>query len=426
MPRHIFALVDCNSFYAACEKVFNPQLADKPVGILSNNDGIIVALSPELKRLGVTRGTPGFKIDKQLIRKHDIRIFSSNYALYGDMSNRVMRTLTQFTPDIELYSIDEAFLSLFGFEYLNLTDYGRKIKETMWQWTGLPVSIGIGPTKTLAKVANRFAKKHSFIENVFDITDHPDKDKILRWVEVEHIWGVGRQYARMLRRNGIENAYQLSQAPDKWVQKKMTIVGLRMVKELRGISCIDLEMDIDPKKEIVSSRSFGTPVTELRDMQEATAAYCTRAVEKLREEKQVASQITVFLTTNRFKNEPQYANYATARLSLPSAYTPDFLKAAHKVLKNIFRPGYKYKKTGVMISDIMHQSKVPLDFFQPTYLDDKRKIIMDCMDDINEKMGSGRLTYAASGIKCPWQMKREKLTPSYTTSWSHIPVVKAC
>jgi DNA polymerase V len=302
MPRHIFALVDCNSFYAACEKVFNPCLTDKPVGILSNNDGIIVALSPELKRLGITRGIPGFKINKQLIRKHDIRIFSSNYALYGDMSNRVMQTLTQFTPDIEIYSIDEAFLSLSGFKYLNFTDYGKKIKDTVWQWTGLPVSIGIGPTKTLAKVANRFAKKHSFIENVFDIIDHPDKDKILRWTDVEHIWGVGRQYAKMLRRNGIENAYQLSQAPDKWIQKKMTLMGLRMVKELRGISCIDLEMDIKPKKEIVSSRSFGTPVTELQDMQEATAAYCTRAVEKLREDKQVASQITVFLTTNRFKN----------------------------------------------------------------------------------------------------------------------------
>ena len=350
MARDIFALVDCNSFYAACEKVFNPQLADKPVGILSNNDGIIVALSPELKQLGITRGTPGFKIDKQLIRKHNVRIFSSNYALYGDMSNRVMQILTQFTPDLELYSIDEAFLSLSGFGYLNLTDYGRKIKDTVWKWTGLPISIGIGPTKTLAKVANHFAKKHSFIENVFDITNHPDKDKILRWVNVEHIWGVGRQYARMLRRNGIENAYQLSQAPDKWVQKKMTIVGLRMVKELRGISCIDLETDINPKKEIVSSRSFGAPVIELRDMQEATATYCIRAVEKLREEKQVASQITVFLTTNRFKNEPQYANYATARLLLPSAYTPDFLKAVQKILKNIFRPGYKYKKSGVMIS----------------------------------------------------------------------------
>ncbi len=425
MARDVFALVDCNSFYASCEKVFNPHLADKPVGILSNNDGIIVALSPELKKLGIKRGDAAFKIDKQFIRKNGIYLFSSNYTLYGDMSNRVMQTLHDFTPDIEIYSIDEAFLSLKGFKHLNLTKYGRQIKRTVYRHTGLPVSVGIGPTKTLAKVANRFAKKHPFIEGVFDITDHPDKDKILRWMEVEHIWGVGRQYAKMLRRNGIENAFQLTQAPNKWVQNKMTIVGLRMVKELRGISCIDLEEDIPPKKEIVSSKSFGASVTELLDLQEATAEYCLRAVEKLREENQVASQITIFISTNRFKNEPQYANYASARLPLPSAYSPDFLHAAATIMKKIYRPGYNYKKSGVMISDIIHQSKAPLDFFQPCYLDDKRKVIMDCMDEINEKMGNHRLTYAASGIKKPWQMKRQALTPSYTTSWQHIPVVKA-
>ncbi len=425
MARDIFALIDCNSFYASCEKVFNPHLADKPVGILSNNDGIIVALSPELKKLGIKRGDAAFKIDKRFIRQHGIHLFSSNYTLYGDMSNRVMQTLHDFSPDVEVYSIDEAFLSLKGFEHLNLTDYGRQIKRTIRQHTGLPVSVGIGPTKTLAKVANRFAKKHSFIEGVFDITDHPDRDKILRWLEVEHIWGVGRQYAKMLRRNGIENAFQLAQAADKWVQNKMTIVGLRMVKELRGISCLDLEEDIPPKKEIVSSRSFGSAVTELRDMQEATAEYCLRAVEKLREEHQVASQITVFITTNRFKNEPQYANYATARLPLPSAYSPDFLHAASVIMKKIYRSGYNYKKSGVMISDIIHQSKAPLDFFQPCYLDDRRKVIMDCLDEINGKMGNHQLTYAASGIKKSWQMKRQSLTPSYTTSWQHIPVVKA-
>jgi DNA polymerase V len=425
MARDIFALVDCNSFYASCEKVFNPDLRDKPVGILSNNDGIIVALSPELKRLGITRGTPGFKIDRGLMRKHDVHIFSSNYALYGDMSGRVMQTLDQFTPDIEIYSIDEAFLSLTGFEYLNLTEYGRKIKETVRQWTGLPVSIGIGPTKTLAKVANRFAKKHSYAQGVFDITGHPDMRKVLEWAEVENIWGVGRQYAKMLRRNGIKNAYQLSQTTDKWVQKKMTIVGLRTAKELRGISCIDLEMDIDPKKEIVSSKSFGTPVTDLQGLMEATASYCLRAVEKLREENQVASQITVFLTTNRFKNEPQYANYGTARFSVPSAYTPDFIRASKRILKKIFQDGYKYKKSGVMISDIIHQSRAPLDIFLPCYLDDRRKVIMDCMDSVNGKMGSGKLTYAAAGIERSWQMRREALTPSYTTSWKHIPTVHA-
>lgn len=425
MARDIFALVDCNSFYASCEKVFNPDLQHKPVGILSNNDGIIVALSPELKKLGVTRGTPGFKLDRSFIRKHDIHIFSSNYTLYGDMSSRVMQTLNQFTPDIEIYSIDEAFLKLNGFAYLDLTQYGRKIKDTVWQWTGLPVSVGIGPTKTLAKVANRFAKKHSYAQGVFDITAHPDMRKILEWVEVENIWGVGRQYAKMLRRNGIKNAYQLSQSPDKWVQKKMTIVGLRTAKELRGISCIDLEIDIDPKKEIVSSKSFGAPVSDLEGLLEATASYCMRAAEKLREENQVASQITVFLTTNRFKNEPQYANYGSARFSVPTAYTPDLVRASSRILKKIFRPGYKYKKSGVMISDIIHESRAPLDLFLPCYLDDRRKVIMDCMDTVNDKLGAGKLTYAAAGIERPWQMKRKILSPSYTTSWQHLPTVHA-
>jgi len=425
MSKNTVALVDCNNFYASCEKVFNPHLADKPVGILSNNDGIIVALSNELKKLGISRGTAAFKINKHFIKKHDIKLFSSNYTLYGDMSARVMNTLSSFTPDLEIYSIDEAFLSLSGFEHLDLTDYGRQIKKTVWLHTGLPVSVGIGPTKTLAKIANRFAKKHNFAEGVFDITKHPDKDKILRWIEVGHIWGVGRQYAKMLCRNGITNAYELTQVPDNWVQKKMTIVGLRLVKELRGISCIDLEIDIKPKKEIVSSKSFGNPVTELQDLMEAISDYCSVAVKKLRSQNQVASLVIVFLSTNRFKNEPQYANYAKVRLPLPSAYTPDFIHAANRIIKKIYRPGYKYKKVGVMLADIMHQSKTPLDFFQPTYLDDYRKVIMDCMDDINNKMGSHKITYASAGIKKPWQMKREKLTPSYTTSWKHIPVVKA-
>lgn len=425
MAKERIALVDCNNFYASCEKVFAPQLRNKPIGVLSNNDGIIVALSPELKKLGVKRGTPAFKINKYLIKKFDIRFFSSNYTLYGDMSARVMKTLTQFTPELEIYSIDEAFLSLTGFDHLNLTDYGKEIKKMVKKWTGLPVSVGIGPSKTLAKVANRFAKKHRFTEGVFDISDHPDREKVLRWITVEDIWGVGRQYAKMLRRNGITNAFELTKAPDKWIQDKMTIVGLRMVKELRGFSCLDLELDIDPKKEIVSSKSFGRAVTSFQEMKEAAADYCTRAVEKLRKDKQVASLLMVFLSTNRFKNEPQYANYASLHLPLPSAYTPDFLLATQKILKKIFRPGYKYKKVGIMLSEITHQTKAPLDLFRPTYLDDHRKIVMDCIDKINEKMGNHKMIYAAAGVSRKWQMRRDHLTPHYTTNWQDIPIVQA-
>ncbi len=425
MKKDIYALVDCNNFYASCERVFQPELENKPVGILSNNDGCIVALSNELKKLNIPRGTPAFKIN-HLIKKHGIKILSSNYALYGDMSARVMKTLSQFTPDLEIYSIDEAFLSLKGFEYLDLIEYGKKIRETVLQWTGIPTSIGIGPSKTLAKIAARVAKKYRKFNGVFNITKHPKMDDVLKSIDVGKVWGVGFKYAKMLKKNGINNAYELSQTPDKWVQKRMTIVGLKTVKELRGISCIDLEMDIDPKKEIVSSRSFGSPVTELSDLQEAAASYCVRAVEKLREQNQVASQIMVYLTTNRFRqNDPQYANYAISYLPLPSAYTSDFLHAVKRVLKSIFREGYKYKKVGVMISDIMHQSKAPLDFFEHTYLDDRRKTIMDCFDMINKKWGSNTLTYINTNADKKWKMKREKLSPGYTTNWNELPIVKA-
>ncbi|MBN1327172.1 MAG: Y-family DNA polymerase [Candidatus Cloacimonetes bacterium] len=423
MVRDKFALVDCNNFYASCERVFNPALEHKPIGILSNNDGIIVALSNELKALGVSRGTPVFKL-KELIKKHDIRIFSSNYSLYGDMSARVMKILAYYTPDLEIYSIDEAFLSLRGMAG-NMTAYADQIRNRIRQWTGLPVSIGIGPSKTLAKIANHVAKRNQRLKGVFDISDHPRFNEILAAVDVKHIWGIGPQYAKLLHRNGINNALQLTNAPRDWIRRKLTIMGLRTVMELRGVSCLELELITEPKKEIVSSRSFGNPVTKLQDLREATTAYCTRAVEKLREEKQAASQIMVYLTTNRFRNERQYANFQSTRLPLPSAYTPEFLQASLKLLDYLYRPGYKYKKVGVMISDIIPESQLPLDFFQPTYLDDRRKAIMNCVDSINQKMGMNMLAYASIGNSLNWQMKREMLSPHYTTRWEHLPLVKA-
>lgn len=422
--NQIYALVDCNSFYASCEKVFRPDLEGAPIGVLSNNDGIIVAASPELKKLGIDRGEAGFKI-KHLIKRHGIELFSSNYALYGDLSARIMKTLETFTPNLEIYSIDEAFLSLTEFKHLDLTEYGHLIKDTVYKWTGMPVTVGIGSSKTLAKIANRVGKKFKGTRGVYDLTNHANLKKVLEWVEVENIWGVGRQYAKMLHRNKIDNAWQLSQTSQQWIKKRMTIVGFRTVLELNGISCIDLQEDVDPKKEIVSSKSFGTPVQSLEDLKEATASYCTRAVEKLRLDNQVASQVMVFLSTNRFKDEPQYANYAVAQLPVPSAYTPDFIHKANQVLEKIYRQSYNYKKVGVMISNISHESKAPLDLFSPCYLDDRRKVIMDCMDSINQKMGAGKLKYAALGIKQDWQMKRGNLSPCYSTRWSDLPKAKA-
>ena len=275
-----FALVDCNNFYASCERIFNPELEGKPIGILSNNDGIIVALSNELKALGITRGTPGFKI-RHLLKRHDIHLFSSNYTLYGDISSRVMESLARFTPDLEIYSIDEAFLSLAGLEHLDLTAYGKKIRKMIKRWIGLPVSIGIGPTKTLAKIANHVAKRRQELNGVFDITAHPDIEQIMASIDVKKVWGIGPQYAKLLHRNGIHNVLQLSRAPHRWVKKRMTIVGLRTVMELNGVPCIELEEKADPKKEIVSSKSFGTPVTSLQELQEAEGYLKKESLEKL-------------------------------------------------------------------------------------------------------------------------------------------------
>ena len=414
-----YALVDCNQFYVSCERVFEPKLWNKPVGVLSNNDGCIVALSPEMKALGIKRGVPAFKI-KHLIEKHDIRLFSSNYGLYGDLSARIMQILGEFTPELEIYSIDEAFLRL---DTLNISDwleYGRQMKLKVQKWVGIPVSVGFGPTKTLAKIANRVAKKFPAYNGVFDITDHPNREKVLKWVKVGDIWGVGYRYAKKLNEYGIYTAWDLSKVDHKWIQQQMTIVGLRTVKELSGISCIDMELDMVPKKQIISSRSFGQPVSELNQLLEAVADYCQVATLKLRQQHSLASTIMVYLTTNRFRDEPQYANYASLKLATPSAYVPDFIKAGSDLMRSIYRPGYKFKKVGVMLSNIIAERQAPLDFFERVYIDDERKTVMDCMDKVNNVWGSGTLAYAAAGINKNWQMKRELLSPSYTSNWHQL------
>ena len=277
----LFALADCNNFYASCERVFNPKLAGRPAIVLSNNDGCVVARSNEAKALGIAMGVPAFQI-RHLIRKHDVQVFSSNYALYGDLSQRVMETLQQFSPEVEVYSIDEAFLNLSGFTNINLTDYGRRIRATVKQWTGIPVSVGIAETKTLAKIANHVAKRTEGTDGVFDFTAWPDRDSVLARVLVEEVWGIGPNYARLLTQHGITTALGLRDADDHWIQKQMGVVGLRTVHELRGISCLPLEQCPPPKQGITCSRSFGRPVTTLAEMREAVAAYTARAAEKLR------------------------------------------------------------------------------------------------------------------------------------------------
>jgi len=420
----LFALVDCNNFYVSCERVFNPGLRGKPVVVLSNNDGNVVARSNEAKAMGIRFGAPAFEC-RELVKEGAVAAFSSNYALYGDMSQRVMDTISPFAPDMEIYSIDEAFLSLGRlFSVPDVTEYAHQMRETVLQWTGIPTSIGIGPTKTLAKLASRLAKRSSGHRGVFTIAGYPGRERLLKSVKVEDIWGVGMQYTRLLNLNGIFTALDLRDAPDRWIRKHMTVMGLRTVWELRGHSCIPLEEAPPPKKGIVSSRSFGRPVERLSELGEALAAYVSRAAQKLRAQRSVALFITVFLGTNPFKDEPQYHNSITLRVPLPTSYTAELIRHAHRLLAKIYRPGFRYKKTGVFFSEIIPEDQAQLNLFRETP-GEKQQLLMKTVDRINDRWGTGTVVYAAEGIRKEWRMRQLKLSPRFTTRWEEIPIVRA-
>lgn len=421
--KEVYALVDCNNFYISCERVFNPSIRRSPVVVLSNNDGNVVARSEEVKRMGMPFGAPYFKL-KPLIKKKGIAVFSSNYTLYGDMSGRVMECLATFTPDMEPYSIDEAFLLLED-AGPGIHPIGKTIRDTVKQWTGIPVSVGIGPTKTLAKLANRIAKRNPSHCGTFNITSHPEIDALLHSVEVSDVWGVGRQYTKLLNKNGISTALHLRDTPDKWIKKNMTIMGLRTVHELRGNPCIPLEEAPPSKQGIVCSRSFGTPVRDLSQLKEALASYTSRGAEKLRLEKSIASFITVFITTNPFSNAPRYSNAAGCGIPVATSYTPLLMGCAGGLLEKIYRKGYRYKKVGVMLSGIIPESEAQLDLFYPFGKMEKNHSLMRTLDRINRSMGRESLSFAAEGISKKWQMRRAYLSKRYTTRWDEIPVVKA-
>jgi len=417
----IYALVDCNNFYASCERVFDPKLCNRPVAVLSNNDGCIVARSKEVKDLGIPMGAPFFKY-KDILQKHNTAVFSSNYTLYGDMSQRVMEILEGFADRLEIYSIDEAFLQLNGFEHFALDEYGRKIRASVIQGTGIPVSVGIAKTKTLAKVANKLAKKNG---GTFNLLNHPDIDAVLEKFDVNDVWGIGRQYTRFLNRYHIKNARQLKYADDNWIRKHMTVVGLRTVWELRGISCIQLEQAPPPKKEICTSRSFGKPVESLNEICEAVTAYTSRAAEKLRKQRSVAANILVFITTNRFKDEPQYTNYIQVNLPSPTSSSFDLVQHALFGLEKIFKSGYRYKKCGILLTDICPADQVQTNLFSDNKYDPKANKLMRVMDQLNTRYGSKTINIATSGYQKKWDMKRELKSPHYTTDWNELPVVRA-
>ena len=412
-----FALVDCNNFYASCERVFNPSLNCKPVVVLSNNDGCAVARSEEAKKY-IGMGAPIFKC-MDVVKEHDIQLFSSNYTLYADMSQRVKDVLSQFTPNIEPYSIDESFLLLNGFNQIDLNKYGTQIRKRVLQWTGIPVSVGIGPTKTLAKIANKLAKKNKMCQGVLDITNHPRISDFLVSVEVDDVWGVGWEYAKLLKRNGIKTALDLRDANETWIRKKMTVQGLRTVLELRGTQCIEIEEIVPDKKQIVNSRSFGKDLDKYQDVSEAIASYASRAAEKLRKQGSICGHISVWIQTNGFKDYPQYSNSLGCRLPEPTAFTPLLVKYALHLLKKIYKSGYKYKKAGVMLMDLVPAENTQFNLF--TKIDHSRnQKLMEAFDKVNSSWGSETIRSGASGYKRKWTIKREKLTQRYTTNWNEI------
>lgn len=423
-PMPVFALVDCNNFYASCEKLFRPDLKDTPVVVLSNNDGCVVARSREAKLLGIKMGVPVFQIKSEM-QRHGILAFSSNYALYADLSSRVMRTLEEMAPRVEVYSIDEAFLDLTGIESaLSLVEFGQQVRERIGHWIGITVCVGIAPTKTLAKLANHAAKKYPATQGVVDLTNLDRQRRLLALVPVDDVWGVGRRLSKRLNALGITTALDLANASPRAIRDQFSVVLERTVRELNGESCIELE-EIPPiKKQIVCSRSFGVKVTHFELLREAVCEYATRATEKLRKEQQQAKVLTVFIRTSPFKdNEPQYSNSASGELLIPSCDTRDFIELANHLLKRIWKDGFRYAKAGVMLSDFYDPG-----MFQPGLFDDvstrsNSQQLMSVLDTINQS-GAGKVFFAGQGTKKDWSMKREHLSPAYTTRWDQLPRVK--
>lgn len=420
MKCSIFALVDCNNFYVSCERAFNPSLRNRPVAVLSNNDGCIVARSPEVKALGIEMGVPRFTV-QQLIQKHDIQLFSSNYALYGDMSRRVMETLSSFSPAVEVYSIDEAFLGFSGSESSDLAGYGCHLRATVRQWTGIPISIGFAPTKTLAKVANRLAKQQ---EGGVYVLHRSDLDAVLEEIAVADIWGIGRRLSRWCYLHHIHNALQLKEANPGLIRQKMGVVGLRLQRELAGESCLPLDCFPQPKQETCVSRSFGQPVTRWQDLKEAVASFTAKAAEKLRRQGQVASSLQVFVRTSPFQ-ENYYGNSITRALPTPTNYTPELIRHAVLGLQSIFREGRAYKKAGVLMLELVSAEYRQLDLFEPPPDFSKEAAHMEAVDLLNRQLGSDVLQWAGAGLDKPWQVRQRQRSPRYTTCWAELPAARA-
>ena len=415
------ALVDCNSFYVSCERLFNPKIRKKPVVVLSNNDGCIISRSNEAKALGIKMGEPYFK-EKDIIVKNNVQVFSSNYSLYGDISRRVMRTLKRFNSDIEIYSIDEAFLDLSNFSDEEIEGVGKEIRNTVLQWTGIPTSIGIAKTKTLSKIANHIAKKKQ--SGVTSLIGIENIDPILEKVEINDIWGVGKQLTKFYHKNGIYNAKQLKNKSNTWIKKSSNVLSSKTAMELKGIPCINLEVSESKRKSCVVSRSFGKRVENFQELKEAIASYSLNASEKIRSESLVAKTITIFIRTSPFQNRfGYYSNSKKIDFPMATNNSIEIVKAALSGLETIFKNGYRYQKAGVMLSHLSDSSNGKNLFSSER--DEKINSLMKSIDSTNYRYGRSTLSLASAGIQKRWNIRRQHYSKIDTADFYCLPTIKA-
>lgn len=414
----MFALVDCNNFYASCQRVFEPHLRNKPVVILSNNDGCVIARSNEAKAIGIPMGAPAFEF-KQLFEANNVFVYSSNYALYGDMSSRVMNILATYSPEIEIYSIDEAFLKFKGFEYFDLQQLGLEMQRKVTKGTGIPVSIGFAPTKALAKVANKIAKKYpERTQSVYTIDNDEKRIKALKWTKIEDVWGIGRKHTKRLQAKNVLNAYQFTQLPDEWVRKEMAVVGLRLKHELEGKPTLDLESP-KSKKMIATTRSFEKSLTKLEDVSERVSTFTASCSEKLRRQNSHCNMIMVFVITNYHrKDQPQYSRNIVIKTDFPTNSTIELNHYAQIGLKAIFKENYHYKKAGVIVMGLTPNSETQLSFFDSS--NPKHQPLMSVIDKLNKSIGTNKVKFGNQSLGRQWKMKQEKLSKCYTTRIDEI------
>ena len=420
--KNKIALVDCNSFYVSCERLFNPAIINKPVVVLSSNDGCVISRSTEAKALNIKMGEPYFKVEK-IVKKNNVKVFSSNYSLYGDISRRVMKTLKQFSPQMEIYSIDEAFLDLTSVKDENLLEHAYKIRKTILKWTGIPTSIGIASTKTLSKAANFIAKKKK--SGVVNLINSKQIDEILSKIEINNVWGVGQKLTKLYIKSGINTAYELKNISNSWIKKNTNVFGSRTAMELKGIPCMFLEKYKKKRKNCCVSRSFARKVTKLEELRESITRHCLNAAEKIRADNQIVKKITIFIRTSLFqKDKDYYANTKDVDLAVETNDSIELVKEALIALDDIYKEGYRYQKTGIIFSGLKDMSIYNKNLFSTINNEEKRIKLMKAIDNTNIKYGRNTLSIAQAGAEKIWNIRKQHSSKINTTCFDFLPSVK--